>query len=354
MWLLVAVAAGCGRAPPFALGETVRASLTVDGVKRQYLVTLPLAYDQNREYPLVLGFHGWSSDATDQASYDGFAKKAKKGRLIAVHPEGLADTPKSWSDPYQGWSAVGSSMTSGNGDDLCVSNTEKGSWPCYTSCGSCSQCSYATCADDVGFVEELLNELEAQLCVDTAKVFAHGCSNGGQMVLQLLQSRLASRFAGLVPEVALPHAGRLEPPGATVRFLGLWGDKDRVMPALAQRGQNRTVSNDGFYYSDASNVTGSIAHAYGCSVARHAVATRAKRNNLRCEEYTCGKGREVVQCFFTGGHIWPQVAHALIFQFYFQDFRVGRTLLRSERSSLLAEEDTDGRAFVLPSGRAVQ
>lgn len=353
MWLLAVVAAGCGRPAPFALGSTVRAKLAVDGVERQYLLTLPSAYDPDHKYPLVLGFHGWSSDAEDQAAYDGFAQKAKKGRLIAVHPEGMADAPTSWKHPYQGWSAVGSSMASGNGDDLCVDSTGNGTWPCYTSCGTCSHCSYATCADDVGFVEQLLNELENKLCVDTAKVFAHGCSNGGQMVLELLQSRLAARFAGLVSEVALPHAGRLKPPGAEVRFLGLWGDRDRVMPAKLKLGENRTLSNDGFYYSGASTVTDSLAHAFGCSTARHSVVTRATRNNLRCEEHACAKGTDVVQCFFDGGHIWPKVAHSLIFQFYFQDFRAHRILLRSERSALLAEEDTDGLEFVLPSG-AVQ
>ena len=68
-------------------------------------------------------------------------------------------------------------------------------------------CDCATCADDVLFVEMLLNELERTLCVDTTRVFLTGMSNGAMMVYQLAQSRIASRFAAVVPVSGSPLLG---------------------------------------------------------------------------------------------------------------------------------------------------
>ncbi|MCH7719154.1 MAG: hypothetical protein IIB21_06755, partial [Chloroflexi bacterium] len=52
--------------------------------------------------------------------------------------------------------------------------------------------------DDVLFTNDLLDELESQLCIDTARVFSTGMSNGAQMSTRLGCS-LSERIAAIAP-----------------------------------------------------------------------------------------------------------------------------------------------------------
>jgi len=49
----------------------------------------------------------------------------------------------------------------------------------------CNRCSWVTCLDDVKFVEQILNAMEADYCIDLQRVHATGYSNGGQMAYQV-------------------------------------------------------------------------------------------------------------------------------------------------------------------------
>ena len=78
---------------------------------------------------------------------------------------------------------------------------------CYANCArhdaqgrltlNCGDCSWCSCADDVRFVSDLLDQLEGQYCIDRRRVFATGFSNGGMLVYTLGQE-LPHRFAALV------------------------------------------------------------------------------------------------------------------------------------------------------------
>merc|ERR1719498_4001 len=183
---------------------------------------------------MILSFHGWQEDGESLAYYDGLVETAQAGKIIAVHPDGAADgvpaeiqaeglapdgtvglvqerRTESAATEFKGWNAVGSSVASGASEKTCdmdkaAAMRAKDKSPCYKSCSSCGPCSWTTCAYDVGFVEQLLDALEQELCVDTAQVRAQGESNGGMMVFELLQSRLAPRFSSLVSIVASPGA----------------------------------------------------------------------------------------------------------------------------------------------------
>ena len=56
--------------------------------------------------------------------------------------------------------------------------------------------------DDVEFLGELLDNLEDELCVDPARVFSTGMSNGAQMSSQLA-CRLPNRFAAVAPDAGV-------------------------------------------------------------------------------------------------------------------------------------------------------
>lgn len=326
--LVVAASPGCGSRPR----GLVEGKPTVRNLgDRKYVLTLPKGYDSSKAYPMVFSFHGWQEDGESLASYDGLVETAQAGTIIAVHPDGAADgvpAPGSTATnsaknkqalvqeiaaaatEYKGWNAVGSSVASGASEHTCdvekaAAMKAKERSPCYESCSSCHPCSWTSCADDVGFVEELLDALEGELCVDTAQVRAQGESNGGMMVFELLQSRLAPRFSSLVSIVASPAADSLQLPAAPVQYLGLWGDSDHTMPP-GTSDETSVMSRDGFRYSSMHNSTLTIAEHYGCHPEPVPVTMSHEPHRVTCFAYEgCVEG-SVTMCTFKGKHIWPR------------------------------------------------
>merc|ERR1719201_2252254 len=226
-------------------------------------------------------------------------------------------------------------MTSGASSETC-SKRSRGAWgtqipkACYTSCGtSCSACSWTSCTDDVAFVAALLDQIESQFCVDTAKVRAHGVSNGGMMVFQILQSPLARRFEALVSVAGLPQWSAQRPPAAAPRFLGVWGAMDHVVPpepipeipqSLLAHTDDATLSSEGLIFMSAQNVTTTIARseAFRCeaAVVPALVSPKASQDVSSCIAFSGCAAGEVVSCRFPGGHEWPAGATALLWDFY--------------------------------------
>lgn len=296
---------GCGQATSLKPGQPTPQELALPSGTRTYHVTLPKGYAPGTAYPVVLGFHGWGLSAQDLLQYDGAVAEARKGRVIAVHPDGAQDVPEGRSR-WRAWNAVGSSMASGASDATCFGVRED-EYACYTSCGQCSRCSWASCQDDVAFVEALLDRLEAELCVDPHQVYGHGESNGGMMIWQLLQSHAAPRFAALVSVIGAPQLGAQRSPTAPVRFLGLWGGADKTIPP------GGGASWDGFYYESADNATAAVAAALGCGAQ---VPWPSGLPGVRCHAFACAPPAEVVHCTFDGHHDWPKQATPLVFRFY--------------------------------------
>jgi len=349
---------GCGKGPKFAStlhGEKVPGTwredepgqdifTLSDGQERSYRIAIPREYDPNQAYPLVFGFHGWRESGLQMSWYDGFDDFALEGKLISVHPDGLADIPETWRNmtdtPQQrgryartrrSWNAMGAGADAT--PDTCQSSRVRANeFPCCESCKKqCSPCNWASCADEITFIDELLTRLEEGLCIDRTKIRAHGTSNGGMMVLQLMQSRLAHRFDALVGQVALPAKGTLQVPQASVRFMGIWGKLDVTMPPIAKDGGEMTISDDGFYYSSAVNLTKTIRlFNQPCeepiNVFSEITTDTANPQfySASCYSTSCSGTSSVTECMFEGTHDWPYGTTALIRNFY--DGRHGKDI----------------------------
>jgi polyhydroxybutyrate depolymerase len=129
-----------------APGDSMR-TLMHDGVARTYLLHVPASYNGKRKVPLVVDMHGLTSNAAQQKAISGWVAKSDAEGFLLVHPDGLNS---SW-----------------NGGTLC--------------CGA----SQRDDVDDVGFMRAIVSELNAPACVDAARVYATGLSNGGAMAFRL-------------------------------------------------------------------------------------------------------------------------------------------------------------------------
>src|SRR5580658_1854242 len=66
-------------------------TVEVGGTSRIFNVHVPDSYSPHSRTAVVLNFHGFGSDGTQQDELSGMSREADSAGFIAVHPEGLGD-----------------------------------------------------------------------------------------------------------------------------------------------------------------------------------------------------------------------------------------------------------------------
>lgn len=178
---------GCGRRPPAPAGTSVTRTVVSGGLERTYLLHLPAGYRPGRLTPLILSFHG----RTRTSEYQEELTQMDALDAIIAYPQGTIGTDGQPS--FQG-------------------------------------APYSSGVDDVLFTSDLLNQVQRQLCVDPARIYANGKSNGGGFA-GLLACRLASRIAASAPvSGAFYPQGGVCDPSRPVPILEFHGSADTTIP----------------------------------------------------------------------------------------------------------------------------
>ena len=197
-----AVAVACDPGRPHDAG-TFDLSIESGGVSRDYLLHVPASYTGDETVPLVLNFHGLGPNATDQANLSNLPAKADVEGFIVVGSQGLGST----LIPTAHWNVVLAPTSIGE-------------------------------ADDLGFVIDLLDALEAELCIDPEHVFVAGMSNGAEMASRLACS-LSHRIAAVAPvagvyfpplSAEIPEAPGCPDTAGPVSIIAFHGDADTIVP----------------------------------------------------------------------------------------------------------------------------
>jgi polyhydroxybutyrate depolymerase len=242
--------AGCARGYETATAGTATAATLVVGnsstATRTYTVYVPTVADRTRArsgdglaqpLPLVLNFHGWKSTGTELMNNSDGNDVAEANGFLNVYPDGMGDHPSATLDGPSGWGSWntgGSTASPGPAGPTCNGDHSADAL-CYTSCaqrpGGCDAqgCDWTTCADDLGFVEALLDHLESTMCVDRNRVYATGFSNGAMLVYTLGMA-LSQRFAAIAPVEGGVHPGFLSRPEVPVALLEIHGTQDVTVP----------------------------------------------------------------------------------------------------------------------------
>jgi polyhydroxybutyrate depolymerase len=245
---------------------------TLDGNNRSYHIHIPGQLSDAQTVPLVLAFHGGGTDGKDMEAISGFNHLSDQDGVIVVYPDALIDN---WNDGRES-SAI----------DEQVQNI-----------------------DDIGFIEQLIDEIVTAYPVDEARVYAVGISNGG-----IFSHYLASVTNSPVKAIATLAANLAEPlsagflPQSSLPVMMISGDADNFMPfdgggvglfggrgevISAQVTAEKWAVNNGFSISDVT-VTSLPEQDLddGTSVILH----------------TWGSGTQQVVEFYEiqgGGHHWP-------------------------------------------------
>jgi polyhydroxybutyrate depolymerase len=164
-------------------------NLTVDGVVRSYRVFAPPTSGPRPRSALIVVLHGGAATISDAVSTTGFDQVATDHNLIVAYPQGT-----------------------------------HGEWNAGFCCGTAP----SRMVDDIGFLDALLDRLEADYPVDPTRVFLTGVSNGAMMAY-----RFACTHAQRVTAVA-SVAGSMVlndcTPSRPLSILELHGTADPEVP----------------------------------------------------------------------------------------------------------------------------
>jgi len=197
----LAASSGCGKAPTLTSGQR---TIQTSGKNRSFILRIPDNYDSNHPYRLVFGFHwnGGTANDVDSGGTSGYPwsyyglRALSNNSAIFVAPQGFNN----------GWANSG--------------------------------------GEDLVFVDDMIRQIEAGVCVDTTQRFAGGFSYGGGMSYALACARPT-----VFKAVAVYSGGQLSGcSGGTqpVAYIGLHGLRDPVLNISQGRSlRDRFVRNNG-------------------------------------------------------------------------------------------------------------
>ncbi len=168
-------------------------TLQHDGIEREFLIAVPTYYDGSEAMPIVLNYHGYGSNTTQQLLYADFRGIAEREGFILVLPAG----------------------TELNGQ----AHWNVGGWT------NDSQ------VDDIGFTEAMLDFLIENYNIDENRIYSTGMSNGGFMSY-LLACQLSHRIAAIasVTGSMTPETFNDCNPSREMPIMQIHGTSDQTVP----------------------------------------------------------------------------------------------------------------------------
>lgn len=174
--------------------ESIKGTLTFQGIERTYLLHVPPSYSGKDPAPLVIFFHGGGGTAASSEKFAGFGPLSDREGFLVVYPDGVG---RSWND--------------GREAKKIPSQKEN--------------------VDDIGFVSALLDKLLADYRIDPARVYATGPSNGG-IFSHRIGAELSERVAAIAPVIGgmAPAVAKNFHPRKPVPVLMINGTADPLVP----------------------------------------------------------------------------------------------------------------------------
>jgi polyhydroxybutyrate depolymerase len=217
--------------------QDTQEKVTVDDLSRTFAVHLPKGYDSQQHYPVVILLHGRNQDADDMARLTHFNQLADKNGIIAVYPNATRGQWNIGVRPEQpsmgtgrpggghrgGWGGGGGGYPGGGGGGGYPGGGRRGGQ------NPDDSKSKPEPADDVAFLNEMLDQLPLKYSVDTHRIYATGLGDGGFMAL-----RAGCSIADRVAAVAVVSAGLPKTmiclPSRPVPALFMAGTDDPIIP----------------------------------------------------------------------------------------------------------------------------
>ena len=248
--------AGCGSAnttSPCSKSGT-KCSLDVSGTARTYYVQLPTSYSSSKQYPVVFQFHPMGGSAEQALNEYGISKGLPDA--IYVTPQGLVSGSAGSDAGSAGWANTG--------------------------------------GVDIAFTKAMLADVQANYCVDNARIFSVGFSYGGMMSFAI-GCEMGDVFRAIAPmSGALYSDFNCKGTGHAIAMWGSHGLTDNVVPIADGRSARDKILQQ-----------------------NHCGTTTTPIDPSPCVSYQgCDSGYPVTWCEFDGTHQPPSFGTSAITAFF--------------------------------------
>lgn len=262
-------------ATPAAAESQTLAEIMVNGVRRQYRLSVPRA-DAGVALPVLMAFHGGSGRDYPFPQQREFEELVEAEGVIAVYPLAELVPPN------------------------------EGEWQLNTSESS---------TQDIAFVEALIDDLSARYCVDSSRIYATGYSLGSMFTYELachLDARFAAiaSLAGTMP--VTPNSCAL---AENVSIMHIHGQDDSII-AYGSEWEWKAWDSVGTM-RDIPSLVRFWSEQYGCQNESETQSDSA----LHIVHDACDEGVRVEHYRLSGvGHEWPDAirgvsTHEVIWNF---------------------------------------
>ena len=264
-----------------------------DGVMRTFYTYVPSNID--KEMTLVVGLHGYTGNAKTfirkgDADFNNFLEM---NNFIGAYPEGKSFYAN--GRKFSSWNDLAGSIGQGPKGDIC--DIDRDYYPFPPDCVNPHRCSWASCGDDIGFIEKVIDHHKNQY--DIKSVIVIGMSNGG-MLAQAIGCKLAGKVDAIINIEGMQALGMSCIPDKPLTMVIYGAKNDTTVPP------EDILASDGYFYEPMKNTVNDWKNAFNCS-------NSTKKQILNPAEiteehfYDCNDGVTITSILdHNNDHDWPK------------------------------------------------
>ena len=264
-----------------------------DGVMRTFYTYVPSNID--KEMTLVVGLHGYTGNAKTfirkgDADFNNFLEM---NNFIGAYPEGKSFYANGRN--FSSWNDLAGSIGQGPKGDIC--DIDRDYYPFPPDCVNPHRCSWASCGDDIGFIEKVIDHHKNQY--DIESVIVIGMSNGG-MLAQAIGCNLTDKVDAIINIEGMQALGMSCIPDKPLTMVIYGAKNDTTVPP------EDILASDGYFYEPMKNTVNDWKNAFNCS-------NSTKKQILNPAEiteehfYDCNDGVTITSILdHNNDHDWPK------------------------------------------------
>ena len=251
--------------------------------------------DIAKDMTLVVGLHGYTGNAKSfirkgDANFNNFLEI---NNFIGAYPEGKSF--KANGRTFSSWNDLTGSIGEGPKGDIC--DIDRDYYPYPPDCKNPHRCSWASCGDDIGFIEKVIDHHKNKY--DIQRVIVIGMSNGG-MIAQAIGCNLTDKVDAIINIEGMQALGMSCIPKKPITMVIYGAKNDTTVPP------EDILASDGYFYEPMQNTVNDWKNAFNCSNSK----TKEILSPVNISEahfYDCDDGVTVTSILdHNNDHDWPK------------------------------------------------
>ena len=244
---------------------------------------------------LVIGLHGYTGNTQSfirngDADFNNFLEL---NNFIGAYPEGSSF--RSYGRRISSWNDLAGSIGEGPKGDICDIERDYYAYP--PDCVDPHRCTWASCGDDIGFIEKVIDHHKKKYDIDSVIVI--GMSNGG-MIAQAIGCNLTDKVDAIINIGGMQALGMSCIPKKPVAMVIYGALNDTTVPPVD------ILAADGYFYEPMNNTVNEWKMAFNCT---NSTTKEISTPAVVTEEHFYGCDENVTITSFldhNNDHDWPK------------------------------------------------